>query len=166
MSTKSLFPISIGGTVSGNNPQTIRLPEKAAMTYFGGAILTLDANGMVAEAGADPVRVIGVATRPGQNGTADGDKYTELWVANRDNLFRANLFHTSAGNASSVWDHRYVGRAYGLVKVSNNWHIDLADITNRRAIIQCLDPGSVPGDLQPEVLFQFLSLFSALTYTS
>lgn len=164
MSTKALFPISIGGTVSGNNPQTVRLPEKAAMTYFPGAVLTLDGNGYVAEAGADPVRIIGVATRPGQNGTNDGDKFTELWVANRDNLFRANLYHTT--QASSVWDHRYVGRAYGLVKVSNNWHLDLTDIANRRAIIQCLDPGSVAGDLQPEVLFQFLSLFSALTYTS
>lgn len=165
MATKPLFPAFLAGTVSGNAPQTIGLPEKATQTYKPGAILTLDANGYVAEAGADPVRILGVSQRLAGNAATDGvGPKAEFWVANRDNLFRMNIYHSTV--ESAVWDHRYVGRAYGIIKVGDNWHVDIADISNRRVIIQELDPGSLPGDLQPEVIVQFLSLFSALSYTS
>lgn len=158
MATIPLQPLEVKGTISGNAPQVVALPEGASQTWKIGAILTLTA-GYVVEAGADPARVLGVATKPGQNLTNNGDAETEVYVANDDTIFIANM----SGKASAVTD---VGLAYSVVHTGNNWHVDGADIANRIAIIERLDPRDAVGDTNHRVHFLFHPRVAVLHYTS
>src|SRR5574342_240815 len=146
MATIALQPLEVKGTISGNAPQVITLPEGASQTFLPGAVLTLTA-GYVVEAGADPARVLGVACEPGQNLASNGLKEAKVYIANDDTIFVGNL----TNGATAVTD---VGLAYSLVK-STYWHVDKADVTSRICIIQKLDPRDALGDTQGRVHFIF-----------
>lgn len=160
MATIAIQPLEVKGTISGNAPQVITLPEGASQTFKVGAILTLTA-GYVVEAAADSARVLGVACEPGQNLASNGLKEAKVIIANDDTIFVGNL----AGKASSVLD---IGLAYSIAKdgTTSNWTVDGTDLTNRICIIQKLDPRDTLGDTNHRVHFIFHRVKQVLGYTS
>lgn len=167
MATRTLQPMRVVQNISGGDPKTIELDEAASQTYKIGAVLTLDVNGYVVEGGTDPIRIIGVAARAGQNGAAAGDKKAMLVMANSDNIFEANLYHGTP--ASAIADRRMLGQSKAIVKVGNNWHIDLSDAAagSRRALIVGFHPDDVIGtDVYHRARFVFLNLYNAFSSTS
>lgn len=165
MATLALGPIEFDGTISGNNPHTWYLPEAASQTWKAGAVLTLDVNGFVTIGATDEDRILGVAIADGQGLTTNGEKDTPFLVANADTIFRGNLYHAS-GASSTAWDNRFVGREYGVVLVTNFFHVDLGDLTNRACRILGLSRDMSTADLQAKVRFQFRTDKCALAYTS
>lgn len=160
MATLNIQPLEVKGTISGNAPQVITLPEGASQTFKVGAILTLT-NGYVVEAAADAARVLGVASEPGQNLGSNGLKEAKVIIANDDTIFVGCL----TGKATSVLD---VGLAYSIAKdgTTNNWTVDGTDVANRICIIQKLDPRDTLGDTNGRVHFIFHRVKQVLGYTS
>jgi len=158
MATIALQPLEVAGTISGNAPAVVSLPEVASATFLRGAVLTLTA-GYVAEAGADPARVLGVAAEPGHNGGSNGLYNTLVYEANDDTVFLGNL----SGVASAVTQ---VGLAYSLVKTGTKWHVDGTDISNRICIIRGFDSRNNIGDTNHLVHFIFHPRVAILHYTS
>lgn len=162
MATIPLRPLSVAKTRHGNSPYTVELPEAASQTFAVGAVLTINSSGYIAEAGADPTSIVGVAAAPGQNGATAGLYKSKIWVADDDSFFIGNL------SGSSVTDLRDVGLSFGLVKsgTKEEWYVDKTDQANRRCIIQQLYPNDAVGDTNGRVLFTFLSVNRKLSYTS
>lgn len=160
MATIPIQVLEVAGTISGNAPAVLNLPEGATQTFATGAILTLTA-GYVVEAGADPARVLGVSCGPGQNLATDGLKDCLFYEANDDTVFIANF----AGAATAI---TIVGFAYSVVKQTTPpiWSVDGADIANRIAIIRKLDSRDAVGDTNGRVHFIFHPSRSVLHYTS
>lgn len=160
MATIPIQPLEVLGTISGNAPAVLDLPEGATQTFVTGAVLTLTA-GYVVEAGADPARVLGVSCGPGQNTATDGLKTCKFYEANDDTVFIANF----AGAATAV---TIVGFAYSLVKQTTPpmWSVDGSDIGNRICIIRRIDPRDAVGDTNGRVQFIFHPRVSVLHYTS
>lgn len=160
MATISLRALEIAKTIHGNSPWEMAYPEAASQTWKKGAVLTLNANGYVIEASADPARILGVACQDGQNTATDGLKDCLVWIADAESMFVGNL---SGSSVTALVD---VGRGYGLVKTGNNWHVDKTDLTARRVIVCELDNRDNVGDTNGRVRFIFFSQFRALAYTS
>ena len=160
MATISLRCLEVAKTIHGNSPWELGLPEAASQTWKKGAILTLNANGYVVEAGADPARILGVACADGQNLASNGLKDCLVWIADENTVFVGNL------SGSSVTELVDRGRGYGVVKTGNNWHVDKTDLTNRRVVVVDLDPRDNVGDTNGRVHFMFFSQFRAMSYTS
>lgn len=160
MATIPIQPLEFVGTISGNAPAVLDLPEGATQTFKRGAVLTLTA-GYVVEAGADPARVVGVATMDGQNAATNGLVKCLLYEANDDSVFIANF----AGAATAV---TIVGFAYSLVKQTTPpiWSVDGTDIGNRICIIRKLDSRDPLGDTNGRVHFTFHPRVSVTHYTS
>jgi hypothetical protein len=158
MATIALGPLEVKGTMSGNAPQVLSLPETASSTFRTGAILVLT-SGFVAEAGADPTPILGVAAEPGHNGATNGLFNTLVYIANNDTIFYGNM----SGKASAVTD---VGLAYSVVKTGNNWHVDGADAAARRVVVVQLDPRDAVGDTNHHVHFMVLADRQTLGFTS
>ena len=160
MATIPKRAIDVAQTVSGNSPQTVRLPEAASQTFKKGALVALNASGYLAECGADPTAVCGVAAEDGHNGSAAGDYNLKLWVANDDTIFLANL------GGSSVTALTDVARPMGVVAASSLWHVDKTDLTNTVVKVIGLDTRDTVGDTNGRVLFQFLGKVRQLASTS
>ena len=161
MATISLRSLEIAKTLSGNSPWTMDFQEAASQTYLKGAILTFDANGRLAEAGANPTRMVGVAAEPAHNYSATGTANTaKVWVASDDTIFVGNL---SGSSVSALTD---VGGRYGVAK-STFWHVDkTVAIANARVIVIDLDSRDLIGDTNARVHFMILSNFNVLRGTS
>jgi len=158
MATIPLMPLEVAGTISGNAPAVLDLPEGATQTFLTGALLTLTA-GYVVECGANPTRVLGVAASPGQNTATNGLKKCLFYEANDDTVFIGNF----AGAATAV---TIVGFAYDFVKTGNIWSVDGTDIAARSAIIRKLDSRDAVGDTNGRVHFLVHPWRSVLHYTS
>jgi len=165
MATIALRALSVSKTVHGNSPWTQTFPEAASQTFKGGAIVSLDANGRVIEAGTDPARVLGVAASDGANDSVAGNSQTTVWVADDETIFVGNL----SSNAPTTTAQVDIGRGYGVFKEASTgtpWTVDKSDLTNRRVIVVDLDRRDAVGDTNGRVLFMFFSQFRALAYTS
>lgn len=125
--------------------------EKALQTFKRGAILILDANGFATEGGADPANILGVANEDGGNKAADGDRKVEVILPGKDTFFIGNI-----GGAVATAQSQLL-KAFGVVKEGNNWHIDTADVTATRVVLEdfILRPDMVLGDTNGLALFTF-----------
>lgn len=171
MATRTLQPCRIVQDVSGADPQVLELDEAALSSYKIGAVLGLNNAGLLVEvtsptSSAAP-KVAGVALEPGENNTVAAAAKTKFSVANQNNVFEANLYHVTP--ASAVADRRMLGQSFGMIKVGNNWHINITDqsATGRCALIVGFHPDDVIGtDLFHRARFIFLSDKSAFAATS
>lgn len=167
MATVTLGPLEVKGTISGNSPMVLSLPEAASQTFRIGEVLTLDSSGFVTIGTTDEDRILGVATKAGMNLATNGLKDTEVYIASEGNIFVGNLFHTAAGNAGAASSRVDVGRGYGLTTLNSNWHVDKSKLgASRRVLVLQLDPRDAIGDIQARVHFVFLASNRALAYTS
>lgn len=152
MATIPLQKVYAVSTVSGNPPETKNYPEAASQTFYQGEPVYLS-SGYVTACGADPSTILGFAAADGSNTTA-GAVETPVWIANEDTYFCANVYHTSAPSAITAITE--VGTSYGIVEVSNKWHIDLSDTSNTRVQVKWLDERDTVGDTYGRVWFKVL----------
>lgn len=132
-------------------PSTCRLayaPEAASQTFVQGNLVYLDAAGQLAECGADPALIAGVAAEDGSNGSA-GAKQTGYWVADMGAVFVAKSNTTTA--------QTHCGAEYGVVLTSDVWYVDISEVTAKRVYIQNLDPRDAVGKSGGRYLLTFLS---------
>lgn len=166
MATTVLGPFKVSKTFSGAQPFRQAIAEADTGTFKKGAVLVRSTAGKFAEAGSDPVGIMGVADEDGHNLTSgtEADKI-HYNVADPNTLFTGNLISTSTGTPTSRLD---IGESYGITKVGTNWHVDKAKRTNtnRRVIVIDLDPRDAIGDTGGRVLFQFVQQFTGVSYTS
>jgi len=122
--------------------------EAATQTYKKGAVLVMNASGFVAEGGADPDNIVGIAVRDGQNGAAAGDKTAEVYLALPHVLFIMNI-----GGAVALLQNQ-LGIKFGLIKEGDNWHVDTAEaVAVAVIIVDILDP---IADVNGRVVVKFL----------
>jgi len=160
MATIGIQPVRPYKTISGNAPFVLAIQEAATQTFTVGALVIQGAAGKMAEGGANPARILGVAEEPGHNVAAPGvQDVTHLAMANSDTLFVGNVITTTALSD--------IGNRYGVTKVGSNWQIDKSKTgATARIIIVDLDPRDAIGDTQGRLLFMFMADFTAFASTS
>ncbi len=113
---------------------------KSAATFLINALVKLTL-GEVEESGADPAAVLGIAADPTSQslpGHVSGGVLGEsskigVYVADEDAEFSWEVQTTAPTDAN-------IGVAYGVVKASNVWYIDLTETTATVVKITRLDP--------------------------
>lgn len=123
-------------------------PEAASQTFSKGAVL-ISSSGLLAEAGADPTNIVGVAEEDASGTTSDDVRFNP---AELDSLiFEGNVQGTGALNAIQAAD-RY-GR-FGIVLSGGIWRIDKDETTNVRVYI--VDFIDAVGETNGRVKFKFI----------
>ena len=150
-------------------PHDSSYQEAATQTYKTGAVLVFS-SGTIAEAGANPLGIVGIAENDGQNlgsagfypkespgvGGIGGQGPLVLWAL-PGVVFEANLAGTTAGDPDQTHTLAItdVGTKFGIAKgtTSKLWYINFSDTTNLRVVVTGLkDPvGTVGG----RVFFMF-----------
>lgn len=148
------------GPIEPYNPESgahiVRyFPVDSAATFKRGAVVVLDADGEVAEGGADPSNIWGIADADAAD--KDADNRIPVILPGPDAWFIANL------SGTSVTAQTDLGKAYGLVKTGNNWHVDKTDAVNTRVVIRDFDRRDAIGATNGRVLFSFRSASVAPT---
>ena len=155
------------GRLPTGTPNVISVTFTAGQTFKKGALLVDTGAGTVSECGADPARIYGVAledanSKPGGTGIANNPSYVtggqskEVSVAIAD---RVTVFTGRAVNGGTdpvVPLQTHIGETYGVLKVGNDWVIDLAEVTVMSVEIVDID---VDNNL---FLFKFRESFLAL----
>lgn len=134
-------------------------------TYKKGAILVHNTNGELVEASADPTSIIGIAlegagTKPGydvanssQLVVATGRvQETSYAVADREQEFSARAVNGGTDPVTPLQTH--IAETYGVLKVANDWVIDMAEVTVKS--IQITDIVEAQGGDPGFFLFKFL----------
>lgn len=149
-------------TFSGYSVARVEVPESASATFSKGAVVLIS-SGYLAEAGADPAVLLGVATRAGQNGGSAGAKSQHVEVAHPGNLFMGNL-DTSGAEDAGVTAATDRGVAYGIQKHASNgsWYVDKSDTTNKRVRVVEFWSEDTVGDIKGRVIFSFVVANSQL----
>jgi hypothetical protein len=114
-----------------NTNENIRqYPVAAAQTFVEGALVLLNASGAIAECGADPVAVLGVAAHDA--GVNPDPTLQLVSVADGD-----STFFMSGSRAMTQAD---VGDSYGVAKDADGiWHIDFTEVTVKQIVIEKVD---------------------------
>jgi hypothetical protein len=154
--------------MSGPGLPSIELPEGANQTFKAGAPVTFVA-GFIAECGVDPVLIVGLATKDGQN-AATGKMRQDIILAHPATLFLGYL-DTSAAEGAGVSAAIDRGLSYGIAKnaATGKWFVDKSDTTAKRVTIwevwEQTSDGKTPawGDIMTPVVFSFAAQFSSYT---
>lgn len=129
--------------------------EHQSMAYTGtpsfkkGAVLIFAA-GFIAEGGADPTGIVGVANEDAESKPGKGLSHDAAVVARTGNVSEVTV---ARANRSTVFSARMVnggtdpvtpvitdiGTAYGILKSGNDWTVDQSDVVNTRVRITDID---------------------------
>jgi hypothetical protein len=146
----------------------MELPEGASQTFKAGALCVF-ASGYVAECGADPALITGLATRDGQNAAA-GTKRQNFILAHPATLFLGYL-DTSASEGAGTTAATDRGLSYGVAKnaATGKWYVDKTETSNKRVTVWDVweQPvgGVTPawGDIMTPVLFTIAAPYCNFT---
>lgn len=122
-------------------PNIISYKFDSAETFKLGALVVDAADGEIVECGADPASVLGVAleaanSRPGGTGIPFNPSYTtggqkaevSVAIADRNAVFSCRGKNGATDPTTpAVTD---IGEQFGVVKVSDDWVLDLSDTVN------------------------------------
>ena len=145
-------------SMTGTTTPSMELPEGASQTFKAGALCVF-ASGYVAECGADPALITGLATRDGRNGTAG--LYRQGFILAHPSTLYKGYLDTSASEGAGTNAATDRGLSYGVAKNSatGKWYVDKTETSNKRVTIwdfwdQVVD-GIAPAvaDVMPPVLF-------------
>ncbi|NIN68897.1 MAG: hypothetical protein GTO63_30260 [Anaerolineae bacterium] len=114
-----------------------RYDMKAAEVWAIGAVVLLDANEELVEAGADPATILGFV----QHASGVEPYPTKGYVALADDeKARFWLTGSSDGSAVATPAKANLNQSYGLAVDSDGiWYLDLSDTTNTRAYVHRID---------------------------
>jgi len=131
--------------------------EAASQTFKQGAPVYLLV-GYLNICGTDPVLIMGIASRDGQNNGSAGVVNQLVFLAHPDTLFVGNVDNNAGGSGTtSVLDR---GRNFGITihSGSGKWTVDSNKLaSNKRVIVwtHLLADGEVVGDTLGRVIFSF-----------
>lgn len=144
---------------SGHSPVTLCLPVATDEVWPKGALLLVDADGKLAECGADPTAVAGVALHAyggtasiydhthGELGVPPG--YALVMLARDDAEFTCKVIGT-IGNLDVLDEHGVA------VDTDGDWKLDIAEVTTKVVkVIRLLD--GVAGYTPDRVVVRFLA---------
>jgi hypothetical protein len=163
MATAPIVPIRPVRSLTGLPYPRQSVPETASVTFLMGALVVCT-SGYLAECGADPALILGVASAAGHNGATDGLYKQTVYLAHPDTLFVANL-DTSGGGGVGTGVTAATDRflTYGVAKrSSSHWYVDKSDTTNKRVRIFDFWDEDAIGDVMGRVLFKFVGAASTL----
>jgi hypothetical protein len=155
MATAPRIALRAVKTMYGTQLPTLGVPEKAGAAFKVGAPVVGTA-GFVDECGADPVSILGIATKAGQLGGTDGAKTNTVHLAAPGTLFVGNLDDGAGSQVSAVAD-RF--KLYGIAKHAGTgkWYVDKTDTTATRVRIWEFWDEDAMGDTMARVVFCFLT---------
>jgi hypothetical protein len=143
-------------------PQVQSMQYATGQVYQKGALVVDNVNGEIVECGADPVSILGVAleacdSKPGYGVpnsaqvtvTTGRQQETSIALADRDTVFSGRAVNGGVDPVVPLLTH--IGEKYGVVKVGNDWVIDMADAVATR--IQIVDVDLTGGNV---FFFKFL----------
>lgn len=143
----------MGRIIEPNRNTSMSAPQIQSMVYTGtiyrGSLVLANSGGIVAECGADPASVTGVAleasaTKPGWDAanspTVITGRVTEVSVAlaNRNQIFSMRG-KSAAGGDPLTPAQTHIGEQYGVVKVSNDWVLDIDETSAKVFTIVDID---------------------------
>lgn len=110
--------------------QTSGLVEAATQSYKAGELVYKDGTNDVKVCGADPTKILGMAAADasGTTGTA-----VKVNVIQEGDLVRMQVSGDGAARSTSADVEEYT--LYGIVNISNVWHVDVSDTTNTRVMV-------------------------------
>lgn len=112
------------------NAEIIELPLAAAQTFKDGAVVVQNADENIAEAGADPTAIYGIAL----HGAGVGPNTGTVLVAKATEAAR---FWMDGDDAPTKADRN---QAYGIAKDADGiWHVDGTDTVNTRVYVHDVD---------------------------
>src|SRR5882672_6956212 len=118
MATAPRIAMTAVKTLSGLSIPCQDFPEKATQTFKKGALCVVT-TGFLLECGADPVRIMGIARRDGQNVASDGLKSNIVDLAHPDTVFLGNM-DTSGSEGAGTATQADMGVKYGVQKHASN----------------------------------------------
>lgn len=135
----------IGGT---GIPLIADMLNAASQTYKTGALVLIDGSGLIAECGANPASVFGVAASPPASypgyqaanspavvtGRSD---HTPIFVANSQTVYSGRGINGATDPAIPVQAN--IGVQYGVTTVGGIWVINIADTMNKVVQITGID---------------------------
>lgn len=127
--------------------------EAANQTFLIGAVL-VSSSGLLAEGGADPTDIVGIALKAGNNAAASATNKSHYSPLLPGTIIKANLAQAAADTVFAQATHLWA--RFGLVKRSSgtaHWVIDSAETTaaNVRVCIIGLAENAVNGDTNAPV---------------
>jgi len=137
-------------TISGNSPQVVKVPEAASQSFKAGEFVYL-ASGKATICADDATTIYGMAVADA-SGTTDAD--CEVYVANTDTVFEANVYHSNGASAVTAITQR--GVEYALQVDSEKSYVDIEDTTNKAFTVIDLSPRDKVGDQYGRVMFQVI----------
>lgn len=144
---------SIHASLFGVEPAQLPFPEADSQTFKQGALVTL-ASGKLAECGADPAAILGLAVADGQNVVGAANVGVELITP--DSLVIMSVKGTDDANETAAAD---VGASFGVVKdASGHWCVDKDDTTAKRVTVVRLVDAAGTANGQVEVTFVVANL--------
>lgn len=151
MSTITQRPARVANTISGNSPEVKVFPEAAEQSFKAGEFVYL-VSGKVTVCASNGTTILGMAVADA-SGTTDED--CEVYVANGDTVFEANVGHgTPASAVTAITD---VGVCYALLVASNKHYVDVEDTDNDAFQVRRLSPKDNTGDQYGRVEFQVIA---------
>lgn len=137
-------------------PRIVTRPLAAAQAFLTGALVLIDGNGAVAECGADPAAIAGVALAPCG---ADASGFNILGKKE----FPPGYMQVAAISEEQTFTAKYVGSlpaadggAYGVVKDSDGaWKVDFSDTTATR--VRLVDRRTTSPENIARVVVKFLA---------
>jgi hypothetical protein len=161
--THGRAPFRAVKTLSGMSIPAHNFPEAATQTFKAGAPVTLTA-GYIAETGTDGAKILGIASRDGQNAPV-GVRNQVVILAHPDTVFLGNL-SDAAGTLVSAATHR--GAAIGMAKdvPSGKWYLDAGEATVKQAVIIDFWDGVINGQQAAigDTLHPVYFVFTAAAY--
>jgi len=151
MSVINQVSARVARTISGNSPEILTFPEAASQSFKAGQFVYLN-SGKVTACTDDATTILGMAVGDA-SGTTDED--CEVYVANGDTIFEANVYHSTA--SSAVTAITQVGTCYALQVDSNKCYVDIEDTSNDAFQVRRLSPKDKVGDRYGRVEFQVIS---------
>jgi hypothetical protein len=154
-------------TISGNPPQMLTLPEGASVTAKMGELARV-LNGYVVECGDDPDDILGFFAEDAHNTATDGLKSVQVWVANADTIFEANI--TNAGSDKALLQiHLFFNCSLYRDTTNSRVYVDVGDVSNKLVVIVDMPLDIKRGkidDTNARVWFKVLATKQQLTTAS
>jgi hypothetical protein len=127
-----------GRMPSGEAPSVLQVGYTTGQTFKRGALVKLDAAGTISECGADPAKIYGVALQDAGSGygyaaannpllVTGQNQEISVAVCDRVTVFSCRGVNGGTDPVTPLQTH--IGETYGCLKVSNDWVLDIAEVT-------------------------------------
>jgi hypothetical protein len=133
----------------GSRAEVRRYALASGSTFEAGALVVLDASEEIAECGADPASIMGIANANAADVVEAG--FIEVTVATANTVFAATGWDGTAQDTPAKTD---LNQSYGVVKdgaASRGWEVDTSDAVNTKVKVVDYDTD------RKEFLFKFTS---------